>query len=430
MPDCKIRFGRPEDIPSIISLMEPYNMHHIPSPEMGELNYKFFLVAETKDRLIGAAGFAFLSDETGKTTLMAVHPDFTRCGIGRKLQRMRMEILAGFGCTRIITNADRPETVSWYKKHFGYREVGRLPKMHSFGRKDIPEWTTLEADLAGISWRRGQPKKVIINFAPTGMVPRKRDNPNLPTTPAEIARDVFLAAKKGVSIVHLHARDIQENPTPDPSVFAETISRIREKYPDLIICVTTSGRTYSDFNKRAAVLDLCGPVKPDMASLTVGSMNFPRQASVNSPDTIMGLAEKMLENSIKPEIEIFEVGMLDYTKYLFRKGFLKLPLYANLILGSLGTMRASEQNFRFMLKSLPPYTYWSASGIGSFQREVHKMAVRKGGIRVGLEDNIYLERKINQPATNSDLIDLILKYAAEAGREIATPQEVRQWLEL
>lgn len=426
----KIRFARSTDITSVISLMEPYNMHHIPSPEMDKLNYKFFLIAESKGKPVGAAGFTFLSAETGKTTLMAVHPEFIHCGIGKKLQRMRMEILAGLGCTKIITNADRPEIIAWYKKHFNYKEVGKVPKIHSFGHKDIPKWTTLEADLTKISWRKEQPKKIIINFAPTGMIPRKKDNHNLPTTPIEIADDVFKAAEKGASIVHLHARDDNEEPTPDPTVFAETISRIRDKCPDLIICVTTSGRNYSDFSKRSAVLNMLGSVKPDMASLTMGSMNFPQQSSVNQPSTIMGLAEKMLKNDIKPELEIFEIGMLDYTKYLFRKGFLKLPLYSNLILGSLGTMHASEQNFHFLLKSLPPHTYWTAAGIGHFQQIVHKMAISRGGIRVGLEDNIYLDQQTNQLATNLDLINLVLNYASAAKRDIATPQEVREWLEL
>jgi N-acetylglutamate synthase-like GNAT family acetyltransferase len=151
MMDCqfyyKIRFARPGDICEIIELMRPYNMHHIPSPEMGPLDDKCFIVAEQAGKLIGAAGYTFLSPDVGKTTLMAVHPDYRNKGLGITLQTCRMQILRSSGCAKIITNADRPETISWYKRNFGYREIGKLPKIHPFGLIDVPEWTTLEADL-------------------------------------------------------------------------------------------------------------------------------------------------------------------------------------------------------------------------------------------------------------------------------------------
>jgi uncharacterized protein (DUF849 family)/N-acetylglutamate synthase-like GNAT family acetyltransferase len=427
----KMRFARQSDVSSIISLMEKYNMHHIPSPEMGSLDAKFFLVAEYKKKIIGAAGFTFLSSDIGKSTLMAVHPDFLNKGIGKKLQETRMEILAGFGCTKMITNADRPETIKWYKKHFNYKEVDKLPKIHPFGHKDIHEWTTLETNLNKIFWKIKKPEKLIINFAPTGMVHRKKDNYNLPTTVSEIVKDVINATSKGVSIIHLHARDTEENPTSDPNVFAEIISRIREKCPDLIICVTTSGRNYSEFKRRSAVLSLSNSVKPDMASLTLGSLNFPQQSVANSPSTIRKLVKTMLNNDIKPELEIFEVGMIDYAKYLFKKGLLRLPLYANLLLGSLGTMNASKNNFNFLLKSLPPFTYWAATGIGKFQNRVHNWAIKNGGgVRVGLEDSIYLDSQKTILATNDDLLNRVMKYADFFNIDIASPIEVREWLEL
>ena len=427
----KIRFALQSDIPLIISLMKFYNMHHIPSPEMGELDHKFFLVAEYKEKIIGAAGFTFLSSDIGKSTLLAVHPEFLQLGIGKKLQVMRMEILSGFGCNKIITNADRPETILWYKKHFNYKEIGKISKLNSFGHKDIHEWTTLESDLKKISLKKKQPEKIIINFVPTGNVPRKKDNFNLPTTVKEIVKDVMSAAEKGASLIHLHARDTNENSVPDPKVFAEIITRIRERRSDLIICVTTSGRNYNEFDKRSAVLGLADSVKPDMASLTMGSLNFSKQAVSNDPATIVGLARKMLQKDIKPELELFEIGMIDYTKYLFRKGLLQLPLYSNLFLGSLGTMNASVKNPNFQLRSLPPYTYWTATGIGKSQDVVHKMAIRKGGgVRVGLEDNIYLDNDKTILATNDDLIDRVLEHAKTYNREIATPKEVRDWLGL
>lgn len=430
-PDYKIRFARPEDIKTIIELMRPYNMHHIPSPEMGLLDDKFFIVAEQKGHLLGAAGFTFLSDDVGKTTLMAVRPDCAKTGLGAKLQTRRMQILRGLGCKKIVTNADRPETISWYKRHFGYREIGKLSKIHDFGLSDVPDWTTLEADLAGVEMPSAAQGKIIINAALTGMMPRKSNNPRLPVTPEEIAGDALEAGKLGAAIVHLHARDIHEEPTPEPSVYAEIISRIRGKNPDLIICVTTSGRNWPELEKRLAVLDLPDDLKPDMASLTMGSLNFPKQASVNPPDVIQSLALRMEQRNIKPECEIFEVGMLDYVKHLIRKGMLRQPLYLNFILGSLGTMNASEKNLRYLVEQLPAFSIWTASGLGRFHSRVHQWTAENGGgIRTGLEDSLYLDRDNKILASNGDWMRKAVEQAEKSGRGIATPREVRQWLEL
>lgn len=427
----RIRFARPNDIPCIIELMRPYNMHHIPSPEMGPLDDKFFIVAEQNREIIGAAGYTFLSADTGKTTLMAVHPNCKRLGLGMKLQTRRMQILRSLGCSRIITNADRPETIAWYKRHFGYREIGKLPKLHSFGLVDVPEWTTLEADLTNMELPRLSRNKLLINAALTGMKHRKNDNPNLPVTPAEIADAALEAAELGAAIVHLHAREANEDPTPDASVYAEIISRIREKNSDLIICVTTSGRNWQELEKRSAVLDLSGHVKPDMASLTMGSMNFPVQASINTPQAIQFLARQMFDRKIKPELEIFDLGMLDYTKYLIRKGFLRQPVYCNVMLGSLGTMNASESHLQYLVMQLPVFSTWSAAGLGKSHSAVQEMAaVMGGGIRTGLEDCLYLDINKKVRAKNSDWIRKAIDQAIRNNRELATPDDVRSWLEL
>ncbi len=430
-PAYKIRFARPEEIPSIIELMRPYNMHHIPSPEMGALDYKCFIVAEQNGTLIGAAGYTFVSADIGKTTLMAVNPDYTGYGLGMELQARRMQILRGLGCAKIITNADRPQTIAWYKRHFGYREIGKLPKIHSFGLNDVPAWTTLEADLTGIKPVPPSREKLLINAALTGMKHRKRENSHLPVAPAEIAKAALEAAKLGAAIVHLHARDADEEPTPDPSVYAEIISRIREQNTALIICVTSSGRNWQELEKRSAVLTLPDDLKPDMVSLTLGSMNFPTQASINPPQVIQTLAKGMLERNIKPELEVFEVGMIDYAKYLIRKGWLKQPAYFNLLLGSLGTMNASQNNLSYLVSQLPVFSIWSASGVGRSHGLVRELAIKMGGgVRTGLEDSLYLDRDKQTLARNSDWVRHAVDAALRNGREIATPGEVRQWLEM
>ena len=427
----RIRFARPEDIPSIIELMRPYNMHHIPSPEMGALDYKHFIVAEQNGRLAGAAGYTFLSADVGKTTLMAVNPEYVGHGLGMELQTRRMQILRSLGCSKIITNADRPHTIAWYKRHFGYREIGRLPKIHSFGLDDVHEWTTLEADLTGVPLAPPKRDKLLINAALTGMKHKKNDNPHLPVTPAEIARAALEAAELGAAIVHLHARDACGEPTPDPSIYADIIGRIREKNTSLIICVTSSGRNWQELEKRTAVLGLSDDLKPDMVSLTLGSMNFPTQASVNPPEVIQALARGMLERKIKPELEVFEAGMIDYAKYLIRKGWLVQPAYFNLILGSLGTMSASGSHLDYLVSQLPAFSTWAASGVGRSHGLVRALAAGMGGgIRTGLEDCLYLDMEKQTQASNRDLIRQTLETAASKGREIATPAEVRQWLEL
>jgi ribosomal-protein-alanine N-acetyltransferase len=186
-PNYSIRFARPEDVPNIIDLMRPYNMHHIPSPEMNTLDYKCFVVAEQKEKLIGAAGYTFLSYDVGKTTLLAVHPDFRNNGLGTVLQIKRMQILRDFGCVKVITNADRPETIAWYKKYFGYREIGKLPKMHSFGLVDVSEWTTLEADLTTADVSHPAQHKCLISTESI-VNNRKNENTDSRVTHAQIER--------------------------------------------------------------------------------------------------------------------------------------------------------------------------------------------------------------------------------------------------
>jgi len=161
-------------------------------------------------------------------------------------------------------------------------------------------------------------RKVIINLCPTGMVPTKEQNPFLPVSPKEIINTALTCAKLGVSIIHLHPRDEDGNPTWRKEVFAEIISGIREKNDEIVINTTTSGRNWNEFEKRSECLELEGDLKPDMASLTVGSLNFINQESLNSPSMIERLANKMREKNIKPELEVFEPGMVHKAKYLCR----------------------------------------------------------------------------------------------------------------
>ncbi|MCG8343914.1 MAG: GNAT family N-acetyltransferase [Chlorobiales bacterium] len=135
------------DREAILKVMEPWNMHHVPSEEMDELDLSCFFVARVSGNIVGAAGYKLLTTEKGKTTLLGIRPEFSGMGLGRALQDARLEAMYALGIKRVVTNADRPETIIWYKKHYGYREIGSLKKICDFGLSDVDHWTTLEMDL-------------------------------------------------------------------------------------------------------------------------------------------------------------------------------------------------------------------------------------------------------------------------------------------
>jgi uncharacterized protein (DUF849 family) len=267
---------------------------------------------------------------------------------------------------------------------------------------------------------------LIVNAALTGMVPTKDDNASVPLTPVEIAEDAERAVAAGAAIVHVHARDDDGVPTWRPDAYRRIVHEVRERCPDVVVCVSTSGRRFTAFEERSAVLDLDGDERPELASLTLGSLNFPGQASVNAPDMIRRLAERMQERGITPELELFDLGMADYLVYLLEREILGPPVYVNILLGSLGTLSASAFNLAATVRALPDEATWSAAGIGRFQLDVNALAVAMGGhVRVGLEDNVWLDRDRTVPATNEALVSRVVDVARILEREPATPNEAR-----
>lgn len=278
----------------------------------------------------------------------------------------------------------------------------------------------------GVREGTGHQGPLIVNAALTGMVPTKADNAAVPVTPEEIAADAERVAEAGAAIVHLHARDEDGAPTWRPDVYRDVIHRVRERCPDVIVCVSTSGRTFKSFEERSAVLDLDGDEQPELASLTLGSLNFPRQASVNEPQMIRRLAERMAERGITPELELFDLGMADYLVHLVEREVLRPPLYVNVLLGSLGTLSASAGNLAAVVRALPDGATWSAAGIGRFQLDVATLATAMGGhVRVGLEDNLWFDRARTVPATNGALVARVVELARLLERRPAAPDEAR-----
>jgi 3-keto-5-aminohexanoate cleavage enzyme len=271
--------------------------------------------------------------------------------------------------------------------------------------------------------------ELIVNLCPTGMVPGRADTPFVPLTPEELAADVRRCADAGASIVHVHPRDAEGLPSQDPDVAASFIRAVRAAAPDIVVCITTSGRVRHDLASRVKAVELEGDAKPEMASLTLGSLNFPRQAAINAPETIQGLARAMQEHSVVPEWEVFDFGMLDYGHYLRDRGLLAGPVYANLLLGSLGTLAATPLNLALLVERLPKGATWAAAGIGRYQFAMNRLAIAMGGgVRVGLEDNIWFDDDRTDLATNPRLVERLVGIARAMGREPATPNQVRRLL--
>jgi 3-keto-5-aminohexanoate cleavage enzyme len=272
---------------------------------------------------------------------------------------------------------------------------------------------------------------LILNLAPTGTVATRELSPHVPLQPDEIISDVVAAAQAGITIAHLHARDASGSPTHRQEVFARIICGIRDQVPDLVICVSCSGRQVKRFSQRAEVLNLAGDAKPDMASLTPSSLNFSQQASVNSPELVLQLAKRMQDRDIVPELAIYDLGMVHMLHYLRQKNAIAEPFYVNLLLGNPATAQADLLEMGVLVDKLPEETVWSLAGLGRAQLPVAAIAAAVApGVRVGLEDNLWLDQDRRQPARNGDLVERVHRFAESLGRSIMSPTEFRQRLVL
>ena len=274
--------------------------------------------------------------------------------------------------------------------------------------------------------------ELIINFTPTGMIPTKEMTPYVPVSIAEIVEDVHEAVELGISMVHLHARD-QENgkPTYRQEIYGRIIEGIRKYSKELIVCVSLSGRGIKKFEQRADPLQLTGDLRPDMGSLTLSSLNFNKTESVNSPEMIQLLAKEMKEKGILAELEAFDAGMINYAKYLEKKGLLEPPHYYNLLLGNIACAQADLMHAGILVRDLPPNSVWSMAGIGDAQLSINSMAIAAGGgVRVGLEDNIFFDRNRKVLAKNIELIKRIHQIAEANERNIMTSSRLRENLNL
>ena len=264
--------------------------------------------------------------------------------------------------------------------------------------------------------------KRIITVAPTGAWPTKDNNPNVPMTPAEIAEDVYACYLAGASVAHLHMRDEEGKGTMDKNKFQETVALIKEKC-DIVINLTTSGDLNATDETRQEHLRL---IKPEMASYDCGSMNWMHSGLfINHPKFLEELAVTMNENGIKPEIEIFDPGMIYNAKYYVKKGFLQEPLHYQFVLGAAGGIAATVENLVFMKSLLPENCTWSAFGIGKGHVPILLATIALGGhVRVGMEDNVMFSAT-QLADSNAQFVERAVNLIKEAGYEVASPADAR-----
>jgi 3-keto-5-aminohexanoate cleavage enzyme len=268
-------------------------------------------------------------------------------------------------------------------------------------------------------------EKLIITVALTGNVPTKKMNPNLPVTADEIGADVRRCYDAGAVLFHVHARDADQKPTLDIHVYKENARRIKDLAPDVIVQLSTGARAGKDWEDRAKPVRLL----PEMGSFTTGSNNLPGIVYENSPQFIEYLANAYHETGVKPEIEVFETGMIANALFLQKKGYITPPMHFDFVLGATGSMPGTIKNLQFLSESIPPDSTWCVAGIGKAEIPLSAAAIAMGGhVRVGLEDNLYLPN--GSPASNPLLVEKIVRIAREIGREIATPDEARSMLAL
>ena len=269
---------------------------------------------------------------------------------------------------------------------------------------------------------------VIITVAITGAVPKKADNPAVPVTPAEQIESTHEAFEAGASLVHIHVRNPDQSSGSSPELFGKVQEGVRKHCPGMIVQFSTGGRG-RDQSLRGAMLHL----RPDMASLATGSVNFPVQVYENPPDFVEGLAKTMLEYDIKPEVEVFDLAMLYNAANLVKKGLLKDPPHVQFVMGVPNAMPARRSIFDFLRKEIAdvlPRATWVAAGVGRAQWEVNQWCLETGGhCRTGLEDNLKIAPD-RLAASNAELVKKIADNCGKYGRKPATTAEARQILGL
>jgi 3-keto-5-aminohexanoate cleavage enzyme len=268
----------------------------------------------------------------------------------------------------------------------------------------------------------------IITVAITGSVPRKKDNPALPISVAEQVESTQQAFEAGATLVHLHVRNDDETTSSDPERFARVLQGLRRHCPGMIVQFSTGGRSGTG-HERGGML----PLKPDMASLATGSVNFPSRIYENAPELVDWLAAEMVRYGVKPEVEAFDLSMIFQAVTMARDGRIKAPLHVQFVMGIKNAMPVDREVFEFYVRTLQrlaPDATWTGAGIGKEQFTLARWSLELGGhCRTGMEDNVRLDRDTLAPS-NAALVARVAELCAEYERRPATVAEARKLLSL
>ena len=271
-------------------------------------------------------------------------------------------------------------------------------------------------------------KPAIITCAITGALPRKAQTPAVPVTPSEQIESTHEAYEAGAALVHIHVRNKDESPSSAPELFALVQEGVKKHCPGMIIQFSTGGRGRKPEERGRSI-----GLKPDMASLATGSVNFPKQIYENPPDLVEDLARSMLDNNVKPEIEVFDLAMLYNARDLAERGLIKKPLHVQFVMGIPNALPVRRKVLEFLVSEITeimPDATWAAAGIGRHQLEVNRWTLELGGhVRTGLEDNIKFD-KDRLAKSNAELVARLRDICGDYGRHVATPKEARAILQL
>jgi 3-keto-5-aminohexanoate cleavage enzyme len=270
---------------------------------------------------------------------------------------------------------------------------------------------------------------MVITAAMVGAEVTRAQTPYLPLTAAEIAEDAVRCREAGAAMVHLHVRAGDGKPSQDPELFRAAIRAIRARC-DVLVQVSTGGAVGMSAAERCGPLELTGADRPDMATLTTGTVNFGDEVFLNPRPLIREIASRIRERGLRPEIECFDAGMVDEARALAKEGLLSLPAHFDFVLGVGGALAASVEALDFLRAYLPPGSTWTCAAMGRHQLPFVELAARRGGhARVGLEDNLYLSKGVLARG-NFELVAEAARQARACGRTPATPQEARALLGL
>ncbi len=274
-----------------------------------------------------------------------------------------------------------------------------------------------------------QASPMILTAAMVGAEVTRRDTPYLPISAQEIAEDAARCREAGAAMVHLHVRNADGTPSQDAELFRQAIRAIRAKC-DVLVQVSTGGAVGMNVDERCGPLTLSGADRPDMATLTTGTVNFGNEVFWNPRPLVRDIARRIQSAGLRPEIECFDVGMIDESRALHREGLVELPGHYDFVLGVGGALAANVEALDFMRQYIPQGSTWICAAMGRHQLEFVEIAARRGGnARVGLEDNLYLSKGVLARG-NWELVAEAARRAKDANRELATPQVARELLRL